>query len=51
MTDAGRTMRERLVAARTEGLRELIDDWEPDRYPELDPLLRRLADELAPAPA
>ena len=26
---------------------KLIDDWEPDEYPELDPLLRRLADELA----
>ena len=35
----------------TAGLRELIDDWEPDKYPELDPLLRRLADELAPVPA
>ena len=44
-------MRERLVAARTDGLRQLIDDWEPDKYPELDPLLRRLADELAPVPA
>jgi hypothetical protein len=49
-TGAGRAMRERLVAARTDGLRTLIADWEPDRNPELDPLLRRLADELA-APA
>jgi EmrB/QacA subfamily drug resistance transporter len=51
LTDAGMKMRERVVAARTAGLRELIDDWEPDKYPELDPLLRRLADELAPVPA
>ena len=51
VTPEGMALRERLVAARTEGLRELISDWEPDRYPELDPLLRRLADELAPAPA
>ena len=51
VTRGGMEMRVRLVAARTEGLRELIDDWEPDRNPELDPLLRRLADELAPVPA
>jgi EmrB/QacA subfamily drug resistance transporter len=46
-TEAGREMRRRLVAARTDGLRTLIADWEPEKYPELDPLLRRLADELA----
>jgi EmrB/QacA subfamily drug resistance transporter len=46
-TPAGRTMRERLVAARTDGLRTLVAEWEPDEEPELDPLLRRLADELA----
>ena len=37
----------RLVAARTDGLRILVADWQPDENPELDPLLRRLADELA----
>ena len=43
-------MRERLVVARTDGLRILVADWKPDENPELDPLLRRLADELhAPA--
>jgi MarR family len=46
-TSAGRTMRERLVVARTDGLRALVAEWEPDEEPELDPLLRRLADELA----
>ncbi len=51
VTEDGMAMRERLVVARTAGLRELIDDWEPDRYPELDPVLRRLASELAPVPA
>jgi hypothetical protein len=51
LTDAGAAMRERLVEARTDGLRQLIDDWEPDNHPELDPLLRRLADELVPVPA
>ena len=50
LTDAGRAVRERLVAARTDMLREMIADWEPDRHPELDPLLRRLAEELAPPP-
>ena len=49
-TEAGHAMRVRLVAARTDGLRILVADWEPDENPELDPLLRRLADELA-APA
>ena len=44
-------LRERLVAARTEGLRELISEWEPEMYPELDSLVRRLADELVPVPA
>jgi hypothetical protein len=51
VTGAGMELRERLVDARTACLRALIDDWEPDKYPELDPVLRRLADELAPAPA
>jgi hypothetical protein len=46
-TQAGSAMRERLVAARTDALRALVEDWEPDSEPELDPLLRRLADELA----
>ena len=32
------------------GCGSLVADWEPDQNPELDPLLRRLADELA-APA
>ena len=49
-TADGHAMRERLVAARTDGLRILVADWQPDENPELDPLLRRLAEELA-APA
>jgi EmrB/QacA subfamily drug resistance transporter len=51
VTPAGAALRERLVAARTEGLRELISEWEPEKYPELDGLVRRLADELVPVPA
>ena len=50
LTDAGRAVRDRLVAARTDMLREVIADWEPDRHPELDPLLRRLAEQLTPTP-
>ena len=46
LTAPGRAMRERLVAARTDALRELIADWEPENDPELDPLLGRLAEEL-----
>jgi EmrB/QacA subfamily drug resistance transporter len=46
-TPTGRAVRDRLVAARTDCLRELVADWEPARNPELDPLLRRLAEELA----
>lgn len=50
MTAAGQAARDRLVAARTDLLREVIADWEPERHPELDPLLRRLAEELGPPP-
>jgi hypothetical protein len=49
-TAAGREMRERLVAARTDGLRELVADWKPDENPEVDGLVRQMAAELA-APA
>jgi EmrB/QacA subfamily drug resistance transporter len=49
-TPAGSALRERLVAARVQGLRELVADWEPDRHPELDPVLARVAAELT-APA
>jgi hypothetical protein len=45
-TPAGTDLRERLVAARVQGLRELIAAWEPDRHPELDPVLARIASEL-----
>jgi EmrB/QacA subfamily drug resistance transporter len=47
VSPAGHALRDQLVAARTDCLRELVQDWEPDRHPELDPLLRRLAEELA----
>ena len=50
ITTSGHAVRDQLVAARTDCLRELIADWEPQRDPELDPLLRRLAEELAKPP-
>jgi EmrB/QacA subfamily drug resistance transporter len=50
VTTAGCAARDQLVAARTDCLRGLIAEWEPDEHPELDPLLRRLAEELEPAP-
>ena len=50
ITPTGHAVRDQLVAARTDCLRELIADWEPGADPELDPLLRRLAHELAKPP-
>jgi EmrB/QacA subfamily drug resistance transporter len=50
VTPTGLAVRDQLVAARTDCLRSLIEDWEPDAHPELDPLLRRLAEELAEPP-
>jgi EmrB/QacA subfamily drug resistance transporter len=46
----GHALRDRLVAARTDCLRGLVDDWEPEARPELDPLIARLAEELAVPP-
>jgi EmrB/QacA subfamily drug resistance transporter len=46
VTATGHALRDQLVAARTDCLRGLVADWEPDEHPELDPLLRRLAEEL-----
>jgi EmrB/QacA subfamily drug resistance transporter len=50
LTEAGRALRAKLVVTRTQCLRELIADWEPDGDPELDPLLERLAQELGHPP-
>jgi hypothetical protein len=50
-TPAGQAMRDQLVAARTDGLRALVADWDPDDHAELTPLLCRLAEELAEPPA
>jgi EmrB/QacA subfamily drug resistance transporter len=50
ITPAGRALRGQLVAARTDCLRALVADWEPDEHPELDPLVARLSHELAVPP-
>jgi MFS family permease len=50
VTPAGQAVRDQLVAARTDGLRDLIADWEPTGHPEIDPLLERIAAELAQPP-
>ena len=42
LTEVGREDYERIVAARCERLRELLDGWDPDEHTEL----RRLVDEL-----
>ena len=51
LTPAGNMVRDQLVTARTDGLRELVADWEPSGHPELDALLEQLACELARPPA
>jgi hypothetical protein len=50
VTPEAHPVRMRLVVARTDCLRELIEDWEPGDDPELDPLLEQLAEELAQPP-
>lgn len=54
LTAGGRESYERLVAARRDGLRELLAGWEPDEYPELRRLIDRLGRDLVsemPTPA
>jgi len=50
LTASGVATRDQLVAARTDCLRTLVEDWQPDEHPELEPLLRRLAHELGQPP-
>jgi EmrB/QacA subfamily drug resistance transporter len=47
LTPAGREVLERLVAARRDGLTELLAEWSPERHRELSEFLRRVAGELA----
>jgi EmrB/QacA subfamily drug resistance transporter len=50
LTGEGAAARERLVDARHERLLALVAEWEPGGDPELEPILRRLSEELTPAP-
>jgi EmrB/QacA subfamily drug resistance transporter len=50
ITPSGIATRDQLVAARTDCLRELIADWEPQGDPELDAILCRIAEELGRPP-
>jgi EmrB/QacA subfamily drug resistance transporter len=50
LTPGGTAIRDQLVAARTDCLRELIADWEPQGHPEIDPMLRQIAEELGSPP-
>jgi EmrB/QacA subfamily drug resistance transporter len=46
LTNAGRASHDRLIAARREGLQELLDGWNPERHADIRKLLDRLAREL-----
>jgi hypothetical protein len=46
LTTPGQNDYERLVVAKCAGLRELLDGWEPDEYPELAELIERLGRDL-----
>jgi DNA-binding MarR family transcriptional regulator len=50
LTPAGTEARRRLRVAWGEELRALVADWEPETDPELNPLIARLAEELAGDP-
>jgi EmrB/QacA subfamily drug resistance transporter len=56
LTKAGHDDYERLVTARRDGLRELLDGWDPDEHPPLRELIDKLGRDLvseipAPVPA
>jgi hypothetical protein len=43
LTPAGDRVYDRVVAARSNALRTLCDGWAPDRNPEINAIIRRLA--------
>ncbi len=54
LTSSGRESYERLVAARCDNLRELLDGWNPEEHPDLQRLIDQLGRDLVrkiPAPA
>jgi hypothetical protein len=53
LTKSGHRDYERIVTARQEGLRELLDGWDPDEHPPLRQLIDKLGRDLVseiPAP-
>ncbi|HEX7087788.1 MAG TPA: hypothetical protein VF198_15615 [Vicinamibacterales bacterium] len=48
LSESGRNAVERLARVRRERLELALRTWSPERYPELDELLRRLARVLVP---
>jgi hypothetical protein len=54
LTTSGQAVLDRVAAAREEGLRKLLNGWQPELHPELLQRLRELAEELLgaePSPA
>ena len=54
LTSSGRESYERVVAARCDKLRELLDGWNPEEHPDLQRLIDQLGRDLMreiPAPA
>jgi hypothetical protein len=50
VTDVGTAVLERLQTARAARIRALLDDWSPDRHPEILDIVGRLAKSFAEAP-
>jgi MFS family permease len=46
LTHEGDRVYDRYMTARTAALRTVVDEWEPDQNPEIDPIIRRLAEAL-----
>ncbi|MEA2273717.1 MAG: hypothetical protein QOI98_2425, partial [Solirubrobacteraceae bacterium] len=46
LTHEGDRVYDGYLAARTAALRSIVDEWEPDQNPEIDPIIRRLAEAL-----
>jgi EmrB/QacA subfamily drug resistance transporter len=49
LTTAGDALYDRVVEARCEALRSLCEEWHPERNPEVDAIIRRLASALREA--
>ena len=46
VTEQGRAVMAQLTEARRAGLEDLLEGWDPTEHPELEALVRRLADTL-----